>query len=99
MRFLAALVASCTLSQAAIAQTSECRSISDSGARLACYDKAAPPRASSTTAKPGLRAASGSKADVGKADVGKADVGKYVDTIGAEDERMNAQLKNICRGC
>jgi hypothetical protein len=94
MRFLAALVASCTLSQAAIAQTSECRSISDSGARLACYDKAAPPRASSTTAKPALRAASGSKADVGK-----ADIGKYVDTIGAEDARMNAQLKNICRGC
>jgi hypothetical protein len=24
---------------------------------------------------------------------------KYVDTIGAEDARMNAQLKNICRGC
>ena len=25
--------------------------------------------------------------------------GKYVDTIGAEDARMNARLKNICRGC
>ena len=24
---------------------------------------------------------------------------KYVDTIGAEDARMNVQLKNICRGC
>jgi hypothetical protein len=24
---------------------------------------------------------------------------KYVDTIGAEDARMSAQLKNICRGC
>ena len=24
---------------------------------------------------------------------------KYVDTIGAEDARMTAQLKNICRGC
>jgi hypothetical protein len=89
MRFFAVLVASCTLSQAAIAQTSDCKSISDSGARLACYDKAAPPLVSSTTAKPASRAAPGSKADVGK----------YVDSIGAEDARMSAQLKNICRGC
>jgi hypothetical protein len=29
----------------------------------------------------------------------KPDPAKYVDTIGAEDARMNAQLKNICRGC
>jgi len=29
----------------------------------------------------------------------KADPEKYVDMIGAEDARMNAQLKNICRGC
>jgi hypothetical protein len=28
-----------------------------------------------------------------------APAAKYVDTIGAEDARMNAQLKNICRGC
>jgi hypothetical protein len=87
MRLIAVLVASCTLSQAAIAQTSECKSISDPGARLACYDKAAPSLASSTTAKP--RATPGSRADAGK----------YIDSIGAEDARMNAQLKNICRGC
>jgi hypothetical protein len=34
-----------------------------------------------------------------KADAGKPDSEKYVDSIGAEDARMNAQLKNICRGC
>jgi hypothetical protein len=29
----------------------------------------------------------------------KPDPSGYVDTISAEDARMNAQLKNICRGC
>jgi hypothetical protein len=87
MRFFAVLVAICALSQAAIAQTSECKSISDSGARLACYDKSAPPVASAT--RPALHAALGPKVDTGK----------YVDSISAEDALMNAQLRNICRGC
>ena len=86
MRLLAALVAICTLCQTAIAQTPDCKSISNPGARLACFDKAA---SSSATAKPPLRAAP----------VSKVDGAKYVDSIGAEDALMNARLKNICRGC
>jgi hypothetical protein len=89
MRFLTALVAICALSQTAIAQTPECKSITDAGARLACYDKSAPPVASSATARPASRAAPGSKVDTAK----------YVDSISAEDALMNARLKNICRGC
>ncbi|MDB5610915.1 MAG: hypothetical protein JWP25_7815 [Bradyrhizobium sp.] len=89
MKFFAVLVAICALSQAAIAQPSECKSIPDTGARLACYDKAAPPVASPAAARPALHAAPSPKDDAGK----------YVDTIGAEDARMNAQLRNICRGC
>ena len=27
------------------------------------------------------------------------DGAKYVDSIGAEEARVNARLKNICRGC
>lgn len=88
MKFLVMLVAICGLSQSAIAQTGECKSIADAAGRLACYDKSAPPVASSATARP-VRAVPASKADPAK----------YVDTIGAEDARMNAQLKNICRGC
>ena len=84
MRLFAVLVAICALSQSAIAQTGECKSISNTSARLACYDKAA-----AAPAKPVSRAAPGSKLD-------KA---KYVDTIGDEDALMNARLKNICRGC
>ena len=89
MRLFAVLIAICALSQAAAAQTPECKSIANAGARLACYDKAAAPAAASATAKPAPRTAP----------VSKADSTKYVDSIGAEDALMNARLKNICRGC
>jgi hypothetical protein len=88
MKFLAVLVAICGLCQTAQAQTPDCKSISDSGARLACYDKATPPVAASAAAKP-LRAIPPSKVDTAK----------YVDSISAEDALMNARLKSICRGC
>ena len=90
MRLFAVLVAICALSQTAAAQTTECKGIADTGARLACYDKAAPPV---TAAKPS--AVSASKKDA----AAKVDTAKYVDTISAEDALMNAKLKNICRGC
>jgi hypothetical protein len=86
MRFLVILVAMCALSQSAIAQTPECKSITEAAARLACYDKGAPPAASSAAAKP-------------LAPASKVDTAKYVDTISAEDAIMNARLRNICRGC
>jgi hypothetical protein len=89
MRLLAVLVAICALSQTAIAQTSECKSITDSGTRLACYDRIAATAASSTTAKPASRTAPPPKADTAA----------HVDSISAEDALMNARLKNICRGC
>jgi hypothetical protein len=88
MRLFAVLAAICALSQAANAQSPNCKSVSDSGARLACYDKAAPPVASPAAAKPTPRTP-----------VSNVDAGTYVDTIGAEDALMNARLKNICRGC
>jgi hypothetical protein len=86
MKVIVLLLAICALSQSAIAATGECKSISEPGARLACYDKARPPAAA---AKPASRAAP----------VSKGDAAKYVDSIGAEDALMNARLKNICRGC
>jgi hypothetical protein len=91
MRFLVALVAIGALCQAAIAQTPDCKSISNPAARLACYDKAAPPATASASApaKPPLRAVPPSKVDGAK----------YVDSLSSEDARVNAQLKNICRGC
>jgi hypothetical protein len=82
MRLLVMLVAMGALSQQAFAMSPECKSIADSAARLACYDKAAPPAAPTA-----------------RTPAAKADVPKYVDSIGAEDARMNARMKNICRGC
>jgi hypothetical protein len=41
MRLFAVFVAICALSQTAAAQSPGCKSITDSTARLACYDKAA----------------------------------------------------------
>ncbi len=83
-----ALIATGTLSGTADAQTADCRSIVDSGARLACYDKAAPP-ASLATVSPARRPAPASKVDNGK----------YVDSISAEDAIMNERIKGICHGC
>jgi hypothetical protein len=95
MRLFAVFVAICALSQPAIAQTSECKAITDADTRLACYDRIASPARSSAAAKPAPRAV----AATGKADAGKADAGKFVDSISDEDALMNARLKNICRGC
>ena len=90
MRLFTVLVATCALTQTAVAQTGGCKSISEPRARLTCYDKGAPlATAASATAKPASRATP----------VPTADPAKYVDTIGAEDALMNARLKNICRGC
>jgi hypothetical protein len=83
MKVIALLIAICALSQAAMAQTPECKSIAAPNDRLACYDKAGPP-----PAKPTLRPAAAKPGPSG-----------YVDTISAEDTLMNARLKNICRGC
>jgi hypothetical protein len=97
MKFLAVLVAICALSQPAVAQTPDCKSIADSGQRLACYDKKAPPSASSASLKPASSTAA--KPPPPAAPTSKVDTAKYVDTISAEDAVMNARLKNICRGC
>ena len=84
MKFIVILFAICTLSQTAVAQTGECKSIPGAAARLACYDK--PAAASAATAKP-------------LAPASKPDAAAYVDKISAEDVLMNARLRNICRGC
>ena len=85
MKRIVAAFAICALSQTAIAQTRECKVITDAPARLACYDKTAR-QAKPAAAKPIAAPAS-------------TNDGEYVDAISAEDALMNARLKNICRGC
>jgi hypothetical protein len=119
MRLFAVIAALCMLSQSASAQMSECKSITDSDTRLACYDRIAAAAASPAPAKPAPRAAVPPPALRAAAPppalraaapppalraaapppAAKIDGAGYVDSIGAEDAKMNAQLKNICRGC
>ncbi|HEY3792437.1 MAG TPA: hypothetical protein VGM09_11445 [Bradyrhizobium sp.] len=87
MRLLSVLIATCALCQAAIAQTPNCKSIPDSAARLACYDKS--PASASAAATPAPR----------PVPPARKDSSKYIDAISAEDALMNERIKGICRGC
>ena len=85
MRLFSTLVLTCALCQAAVAQTPDCKAITDSAARLACYDRATP----SAAPKPVARTSSAPATDNSK----------YIDAISAEDAVMNQRIKGICRGC
>jgi hypothetical protein len=91
MRLFAMLAAIGLLSPSALAAT-ECKTVTAASTRLACYDKAALETSADKSAAARPVATAGDAA-------AKPGTEKYVDTIGAEDARMNAQLKNICRGC
>lgn len=105
MKSIAALVAILAMTQGAVAQTADCRSIANPGPRLACYDTANPPTVSvapspTATATPiPARPVPLAMAPVITRPASKVDQAKYVDTISAEDALMNSRLRNICRGC
>jgi hypothetical protein len=88
MRLYFVLAVACALCQTAIAQTPDCKLTADPAARLACYDRSAPPAVPSRTFRP-IRALPQSKID---------STG-YMDSISAEDALMNERIKGICRGC
>jgi hypothetical protein len=83
MKLIAIFAVTCALCQAATAQTSECRSIADPAARLACYDRTAAPPAR-LPARPQVPAIDGKDNTDGTSD---------------EDAVVNAKLHGICRGC
>jgi hypothetical protein len=85
MKSVALLVALCAFCGPAIAQTSECQSIPKASDRLACYDKAAPPIGRSKAAATSTATPSQS--------------GQPADLLAAENARLDAKIKNICRGC
>lgn len=69
----------------AAAQDAECRTIESNTARLTCYDKASPPLAKTKSATP--------------KDVKAASPDRPQDFLAVENARLDAALKNICRGC
>ena len=95
MRIIALLALLCTFCGAALAQAPDCKSIPKSSDRLACYDKAAPPKA---VGKPAASRASAAP-DKPAASATPADQGQVVDMLAAENSKLDARLKTICRGC
>ncbi len=75
----------CVFCGPAIAQTTECQSVPKASDRLACYDRAMPP-----IGKVKPAAASSTPA---------MPQGTPADLLAAENARLDAKIKNICRGC
>jgi len=88
MRVIALLFLLCALSDGAIAQTSECQSLPKASDRLACYDKVAPPTAVDKPRATRAAAASNTRSQT-----------PLADTINAENLKLDAAMKNVCRGC
>jgi hypothetical protein len=88
MRFVLLIAGLALASQPAAAQTSNCQSISNQMDRLAYYDKASAPQAAAPTRK---------KAE--KPAPTKAQPEQPQDMLAAENKKLDAKLKAICRGC
>jgi hypothetical protein len=85
MKFLLLTTLIFVTCQGAVAQTSECSTVPKASDRLACYDRAMPPTAGK---KP---AASRTFASPNQAPL--------ADLLAVENSRLDAKIKNICRGC
>ena len=85
MKFAALLIALCTIAAMAGAQAADCRSIANSAERLACYDKATPPTAQASKPAGPKPASAEQQAPLG-------------DMLAAENSKLDARIKGICRG-
>jgi hypothetical protein len=93
MRFLAGLLWICAFCQAAIAETTDCKTIADPSARLTCYDKINPPIATypMPLPKPSRPIPLSTNPDGTRV---------YTDsTTGDDDAMVSAKMNGICRGC
>jgi hypothetical protein len=95
MRVIPLVVLLCALCQGAVAQTSECSTIPKARDRLACYDRASPPLAAAKPATSKTRPAPANPA----ASETPPEQGHAVDMLAAENSKLDAKLKTICRGC
>jgi hypothetical protein len=95
MRVIALLFLLSTLADVAIAQTSQCQSVPKASNRLACYDKAAPPIA---VGKPAAAKTSAAPEKTAESKP-QPDQTTVVDMLAAENSKLDAKIKTICRGC
>jgi hypothetical protein len=97
MRFALLIAGLALATQAAVAQTSNCQSITNQMDRLACYDKASlMPSASTPLKKTDTHSKKAEKSAAPKA---QPEQGQIVDMLAAENKKLDAKLKTICRGC
>jgi hypothetical protein len=96
MRVIALLCCSARFSDVAIAQTSQCQSVSEASDRLACYDKAAPPTAVS---KPALSKTPTATDKPAASKTPTDGQGTVIDVLAVENSKLDAKIKSICRGC
>ena len=90
MKLFALLALLCTSSHVAFAYTAECKLLHKASDRLACYDKAPPPLAVGKSSKTVTDKLAASKIPEGR---------RFADMLDAENSKLNAKLKTICRGC
>ena len=88
MKLIVALVSSFALCGGATAQTTPCQTIPKAADRLACYDRVTPPMAAPSAAT-----------SKGAAKSSSAEQAQKVDMLAAENSKLDAKLKTICRGC
>lgn len=86
MRLISLMLLVAVLGGSASAQSQECRAVSDPAARLACYDRAAPPVAAEPKLHPNPYRS-------------KVDAQKYQEPPGGDDAQVTARMNGICRGC
>jgi hypothetical protein len=92
MKLFPLVVLFISVGQGVVAQASESSAVPKASDRLACYDRATPPIAAKL-AKP--------KNPVSPvaASTSPPDQGQVVDMLAAENSKLDARLKTICRGC
>jgi hypothetical protein len=99
----------CMSSGVVSAQTTEqCRPTQRAGDLLACYNRTAPPhtlgkpKTSKASTAPNKPAISEAPIAVDKPAVSKNPTDRrerYVDVLAAENSKLDAKMKTICRGC
>src|ERR1700681_3241562 len=97
MRFVTLLSLLCAVPGIAGAQTPDCRTIPKASDRLACYDKAAPPMASGKTSA--ANAATRARAAPAAQKPAPGQPAQSADLLAVENSKLDAKIKNICRGC
>ena len=94
MKLAISLTILCLLPRTVMAQTADCRTIPEAADRLACYDRTA---LSSPLEKPAMtKPATAQTTQKAAPDEQPAPL---ADLLAAENARLDAKIKSICRGC